>query len=250
MTYKGKLPPAAIDRGEIQMKYGTTTGWQGLLGECKYIYSNPAEPTKFFIQEQSATGSYVTIEYDTSKNELRTTLDVGNVRGYVNQSESRQVDGHLDTNVESTYRLNVAGGYGTSYQQGYIVATDGTVASHNRINKVYVVAASESKSMYGSYGDNVNEHSGNWHESFQKDHVQAVTKNKITMVEQGDYAVHVQAGNWDTHIAQKARMYADNDILIESKTKITLKVGNSKIIIEPNHIQIISNNKAGLIDLN
>jgi hypothetical protein len=101
-----------------------------------------------------------------------------------------------------------------------------------------------------SEGDHIQEYSGHYHESFEKDNVKTVSGNKIAIVETGDNAMHVQSGNWDTHVAEKSRLYSGNDILIESGTKITLKVGNSRIIIEPNHIQIISNNKTGLIDLN
>jgi hypothetical protein len=66
------------------------------------------------------------------------------------------------------------------------------------------------------------------------------------MVNEGDYAVHVQSGNYDTHIKQKARIYADSDILFESKSKITLKVGSSTIEITPNSVTVNSTR----IDLN
>jgi hypothetical protein len=66
------------------------------------------------------------------------------------------------------------------------------------------------------------------------------------MVNEGDYAVHVQSGNYDAYINQKARIYADSDILLESKSKITLKVGGSTILITPSAITVTS----GAINLN
>ena len=58
------------------------------------------------------------------------------------------------------------------------------------------------------------------------------------MVNEGDYAVHVQSGNYDAYIKKKARIYADSDILFESKSKITLKVGNQTIVITPDRIDL------------
>jgi len=102
------------------------------------------------------------------------------------------------------------------------------------------MGASESKSYATSQGDVVEEHAGNYHISYEKDFVAAVQSNMITMVSQGDYALNIQAGNYDTQIMQKARIYAADDILIESLTNITLQVGASSITMTPTNITIVS----------
>jgi hypothetical protein len=100
------------------------------------------------------------------------------------------------------------------------------------------MGASESKSYSTSQGDVVEEHSGNFHISYEQDFISAIKSNMITMVNEGDYALSVQAGNYDAQIMQKARIYASSDILIESLTKVTLKVGVSTIVLTPTDITL------------
>lgn len=182
--------------------------------------------------------------------ENRTNLRVGNEFSYYSDSTSNHTDGHQDNNSESTIRENSEGDRGISAKTTYVVSTEDLIKTVGGIETNFVMAASESWSAHGTDGDHVEEHSGNWHQAFEKDRVTAIKNNEITMVEDGDYALHVQSGNWDTHIAQKARLYADNDILIESATKIVLKVGASTITITPSNIEILADGGSGRIDLN
>ena len=175
-----------------------------------------------------------------SKGEVYKSLNAGEYRGYTTGGKSNQTDGHEDRKVENTDRETCVGDSGRNCRTRYAAHTHGEVTSTKKMAGHYTVDNSESKTEYGTYGDNVNEHSGHWHESFQKDHVQAVTGNKIIMVEKGDYALHVQSENWDTHIAKKGRLFSENDMLIESKTKLTIKVGSSTIVLEPGKITIKS----------
>ena len=243
---KGKLPKDAVSAGETEPTKGMITGEQGILGDFTFTYANPAEPEKWFFQQTKATGSYTTLQIDSQKKEIQTSLAPGEQRMYTGGGKSSQVDGHQDNNTESTFRVNVAGDYGTSNKTWYHVSTEGSVIAHNRSKDEFVVATSDSKSYYGTYGDHATEHEGNWHEGFKKDHVEAVAKNKITMVEGGDYALHVQKGSSDIHIAEKGRIYSGSDMLIESASKITIKVGDSTITITPSNITI----KSARIDLN
>lgn len=250
MAYKGKLPPDDFSAKKKEMKYGTTHGFQRICGTAEFHYENPAESDKTGYIKCHATGSYETMHADDALNAMYTLFDIGERRSYTVGGSSSQTDGHHDSNVESTKRENTMGDHGRACKTHYHVSTAGSVKVHNEYKKEIIASRSESKMFTGSYGDSAHEHSGNWHEAFEKDQVEAVGKNKITMVQGGDYAIHVQEGNYDNHIAQKARIYADNDILIESKTKITLKVGSSKIVIDGSSIEIIANGKSGRIDLN
>ena len=245
-----KLPKHCWDDKEVVPKYGTITGWRGHLGECKFTYSNPDEPDKYSWQKIEPTGSMTTFSMDPSEEQNVTSLNVGNKFGYTTDGESKQVDGHTDSNTEATSRKNNNGDCGESCQKKYELATQGVNRVSGEVDLNFTVAASESWSASGTYGDQVNEHSGHWHEAFEKDRVTAVKKNDVLMIGDGDYACHVQSGNWDTHIKSKARMYADSDILIESKTKIVLKVGSSTITITPSNIEILASGGSGRIDLN
>lgn len=250
MDISNKLPKHTWCLGEIKPKYGTTTGWRGHLGECKFVYSNPNEPDKYSWQEIEPTGSTKTFTMDSSEEQNITKLTVGNISSYTTDGESKQVDGHTDKNVEDTSRENNNADRGVSSKKSYTLTTEGEVKVNKGCQVCIDVGESESWSAHGTYGDQVNEHSGNWHEAFEKDRVTAVKKNDVLMIGDGDYACHVQSGNWDTHIKSKARLYADNDILIESATKIVLKVGSSTITITSSNIEILASGGSGRIDLN
>lgn len=207
----------------------------------------PGQPEMFFTEKYSPSGGYESVQYHPEAGEQRTVMNRGRVANYTAGSVSNNVDGHVDQRVRSTMRTNVNGdsamqvGRNNSYAVAgeFVESVSGTRTS--RVNQ-----GSESMTYNSSAGDVVNEHTGNYHEAFQKDLVTSVTKNAIFLVNEGDYAIHVQAGNYDSHIKEKARLYADNDILIESKTKITLKVGNSTIVMTPTGIDM----DADRIDLN
>ena len=250
MAYKGKLPPDDFSAKKKDMKYGTTHGFQRALGSAEFHYENPGEPTKSGVIKVHATGSYETLHADDALNAVSTKLDIGETRSYTIGGASCQTDGHSDTKVESTCRLDVTGDHGVASKTGYVVRTEGQVMAIGEYDVKVGTSASESKSFHGSYGDVTEEHSGNHHSSYEKDQVIAVKGNQITMVQEGDHALHIQKGNFDTHIAKKGRIYADNDILIESATKITLKVGKSTIVITSGNIDIISNDKSGTIKIN
>lgn len=246
-----KIPKDGVSDNQKTLRYGYTTGHRDILGNQTIVYASPNEPENYIKLVMDATGSYETIEFDSQENAHKTALNTGRTSSYTVGGETCHVDGNKDNSVESTSRENVTGDKGVACKTNYNTSTEGSVIAHNRYKKEFVVAsASDSKSFAGSFGDQVNEHSGHWHEAFEKDHVQAVSGNKITMIEKGDYAIHIQKGNYDTHISEKGRIYANNDILIESGTKITLKVGDSSIVITGSSIKIIANNKDGRIDLN
>jgi hypothetical protein len=223
--------------------------YQGVDGHGHIKYHTPA--TKYFEESWTAAGSVTTVAAD-KKTEITTCLDVGEVRNYTIGGFSSTHESHVETHVEDTRKDTTVGDRSEEILRNrYVINAGKTVVSSLEGTVHNSGGGKSSAPTYNlSEGDFTDNRNGNFHSVVKKDSVQAVSGNKINIVENGDYAMHVQSGNWDTHIAKKARFYSRDDILIESETKITLKVGNSRIIIEPNHIQIISNNKTGLIDLN
>lgn len=237
-----KLPKHGWDEDEIVPEQGWVTGEQDILGSKNFKYANPDKPEDFSTQKVSATGSYETTQYDKSKKEIVTRLDVGEKRGYVAGGTSEQVDGHSDSNVESTYRQNVTGDRGVSYKTGYETATNSKYSAISGSYYTFTLGArSESKNFCGTDGDCVQEHSGNWHEAFEKDQVQAVKGNKITMIEEGDYAIHTQKGNFDLQVSEgKLHLMSSGDSLIaNSNVKVLLEVGSqAKVTIDPLSIRL------------
>lgn len=237
-----KLPKHGWDDDEIVPEQGWVTGEQDILGSKNFKYANPDKPEEFSTQKVSATGSYETTQYDKSKKEIVTTLDVGERRGYIAGGSSQQVDGHKDTNVESTSRENVTGDKGVSSKASYEGVTNGKYSAISGSYYTFTVGTrSESKNFCGTDGDCVQEHSGNWHEAFEKDQVQAVKKNKITMIEEGDYAIHTQKGNFDLQVSQGKLhlMTSASDLIANSNVKILLQVGqNAKVTMEPAKVKL------------
>lgn len=240
MDDKTKLPQTRLDLKEVIPKHPWTTGQCGILGDSCYTFASPKEPDKYFVQNTRASGSYETVDYSKDKAEIITSFNPGEKRGYCAGGNSTQVDGNDDLNIESTSRTNVYGDRGVSCKTAYHTSTEGSVIAHNRFKKEFVVAASDSVSFNGSFGDQVNEHSGNWHESFERDHVQAVTGNKITMIKEGDYSIHTQSGNFDMQVTSGKLhlMTSGDDLIANSNVKVLLQVGaQSKVTVEPAKIK-------------
>jgi hypothetical protein len=243
---KPKLPIDGCSNETFVLEYGYVSGEADAQGGCSYKQIIPGKLDQSFSVELFPTGSYTTKEYDANRKEIVTSLNPGEIRNYVAGGKSSQVDGHQDSNVESTCRETTAGDKGLQCGKDLLVGVQNQIveACQNKISAA--CGGSESKIYECSEGDHVSEHSGNYHVSYEKDLVTSVNKNMIQMVQSGDYAMHVQSGNWDTHIAQKSRLFSASDMLFESQSKITLKVGSSTIVIGPSSIVIT----ADRIDLN
>lgn len=236
-----KLPKHPWDDKEIEPVYGRTFGRKGPNGECEICYSDVEAPDKFSWQKMEATGSFSAMSADSSEKQNNTELNVGNRFSYIADGDSSQVDGHRDTNTMSTERRNCMGDIGESGKKNMVVFTEGKVEAIDGGHVKIVSADSSSWSGTGTYGDQVNEHSGNWHAAFEKDHVQAVKKNKITMIEEGDYAIHTQTGNFDLEVSSgKLHLMTKSDNLIaNSNVKVLLEVGSqSKVIVEPSKVKL------------
>lgn len=239
-------PPWSDPDSGIKPKYPYVYGERDNNGGYKFVYRDINDYTVASSEEYLPSGSYETIQYDSSKKEIRSSLNSGETRTYTAGGSSEQVDGHVDKSVSSTYRTNVKGDRSDSSGRNNINLTAGQVitAEGPTIKRNY--PGSDTISFNSSGGDVVQEHTGNYHESYEKDLVSSVSENYILMVKNGDLATHIQSGNYDTQVKGKTRLFSEDEILIESSTKITIKVGSSTIVVGPSGITINSDR----IDLN
>jgi hypothetical protein len=97
------------------------------------------------------------------------------------------------------------------------------------------------KTEMSSTGDWVTDHNdGHHHHNVDGDHVHYIGGTKYERIG-GEKGVYIPQGNYDVQVDQgKYRLSTGSDILIQSGTKITLKVGSSTIVMEPGHITITS----------
>lgn len=242
-----KLPVGPWCEGEIEPKYPYVHGSADHLGGHELKYRNINEPDKSSSQTLTPSGSYSTTQADGNKKEIKTKLSPGEIRDYAGGGRSKQTDGHKDDNNESTTRQTTKGDQGIQRGGNYYHGTGKKKIGGSKDGEFNIVTgSSESTSYSTSKGHTVTEHSGNKHSSHEGDDVASVKGNKVTMVKDGDYAIHVQGGNMDTQVEQKGRIKSKNDLLIESDTKITLKVGSSTITITSSNITI----KSDRVDIN
>lgn len=218
-------------------------------GQGSIVYSpfQKDEIEQYSFEEiWSPMGSFRT-RASHDKTELTTSFNY-ETRDYNKGGHSSTHETHVETYVKDTRKVTVEGdnskeigrnNYEVTAGQKIASALEGTIENS-------AAGASEAPTYRLSEGDLIQEHSGNYHQSFGKDKVQNITGNKITMIKEGDYACHVQSGNWDTQVSSEGRLYTSKDLLIESETKITLKVGSSTIVITPSNITLVS----ARIDLN
>jgi len=234
-----KLPIDPWSDGTIVPKYGWVYGVADALGGHNFIYRNIREPDKNSSQHLSPSGSYKTIHQDSSKKEVVTKLHPGETRNYVAGGRSEHTDGHKDMSIESTLREIIVGDHNFQGGRNGLIGYAENLIRGAKNDFKAIMGASESKSYATSQGDVVEEHAGNYHISYEKDFVAAVQNNMITMVNSGDYALNIQAGNYDTQILKKARIYAGDDILIESGNSVTIKGGTNITLRAPGGVTVV-----------
>jgi hypothetical protein len=237
-----KLPKPAWSDSEsgIDPQYPYVYGERDNNGGYNFKYRNIKDHTVASSEIYHPSGSYETVQYHPEIGEIKTKLNKGDEYVYGAGGVSTHIEGHSDQTIKSTSRTNISGDNSVSVGRNSANFISGQSVTASGPSITRSVPRSDTITYNSSGGDVVNEHTGNYHESYKKDFITAVSKNAIFMVNEGDYAVHVQSGNYDAYIKQKARIYADSDILLESKSKITLKVGSSTILIGPSAITVTS----------
>lgn len=220
-------------------------------GSVTYSPTELDEIEQYSFEEiWSPMGSFET-RASHNKTELKTSLNF-ETRGYNIGGHSTTHETHSETYVQDTRKVTVEGDNSKEIGRNNYEVTAGQKVSSSLEGTIEnsAAGASEAPTYKLSEGDVIQEHSGHYHQAFGGDKVQTVTGNKLTMIKAGDYGCHVQGGSWDTQVSSNGRIYTSKDLLIESATKITLKVGTSTIVITSSNVEIIANSKSGKIYLN
>lgn len=232
-----KLPIDPWSDGVIKPKYGWVYGDADNLGGHHLKYRNLNEPELNSEQKLSPSGSYETVQMDSDRNEIRTSLNPGETRNYTTGGSSDSVDGHSDQNVESTKRSTVKGDSGSEVGNNRFEGTAEANIKGSGKSSLNVVDG-DSNQFTTTSGDSVHQHDGDEHKSVEGDSVKFISGNKVESV--SGEAVFQVSGNRDDTIDGNGRLKVDGSYLIESDTSITFKVGSSYIIVEPNKITVKS----------
>ena len=175
------------------------------------------------------------------------TVTVGKQHKYNADGHSSTTDGHSDSKVSGTKRDTTEGSHHAETAGNQYTAGGGSKIQSTKDSQVN---QTEGDGFYVTKGNLVTDHTGSANHNYNGDLVEQVTGHKVDMIN-GEFGVNISGGNYDMQIdSGKARIYAADDILIESGTKITLKVGSSTIVITPSSIEILASGGSGRIDIN
>jgi len=164
-------------------------------------------------------------------------VTVGKQHKYNADGHSSTTDGHKDEKTSGTKRDATAGGHHSETAGNKYEAGGGTKIASSKDSQIN---HSDGDGFHITEGNLITDHTGSVNHNYTGDLVQQVTGHKIDMIN-GEYGVHISAGNYDMQLDDgKARLKASSDILIESDSKITLKVGGSTITITASNITIVS----------
>lgn len=202
-----------------------------------------------FEEHWTPMGSYKTRE-SHSRTELTTSLGY-EYRGLNIGGSSETIEGSKESYVRDTRKTTTEGDVAIETGRNQHIVVAGLETQVKKLGAVVSTVGSSDAPTYDLHeGDRIQRTTGDVHKAVENDEVKVVGGNKILMVKDGDYAAHVQSGGWDTKVTKKTKLFSGTDLLIQSATKITLRVGTSSIVITPNNIEIIAQNSSGIIDLN
>lgn len=228
-----KLPkpaPSKVD-GEYPYVYAERT----TNGRSYVRHDNPNKPDESFESTMHHDGSYVTNEISSSFKGMKTKL-THEGRDYTSGGHSTHVDGHKDTNVESTSNENVKGDKASGVGEVRYHGANKTVGGSKE--GAFEIIPGGNKHLT-TVGDCLHEFEGNQSTSVKGNVVSAVNGTKVDMIN-GEYGVHVQGShNLDIRVeGGKSQIFSESDMKFKSDTKITLECGTSQIILEPGKITI------------
>jgi hypothetical protein len=189
----------------------------------------PGNESYFHIQP---SGSYTGHAADGSKVEVT----ANGSWSYSGNGSSTTVDGNHDLKITGVSRQNYDSGKSTEVNgddyhggSGHQIHGTSDTKYHHSSGDVFDTIE----------GDLVSDRVGSVHSNITGDHVQHITGNKMEIVSSGDSGINIQNGNVDMQIDNgKLRIKGAGDILINSDSTITLKVGTQTIVITSSGITI------------
>lgn len=195
---------------------------------------------EYFNPKESSLTTSLALDYNGghsfSQPGINQTVNADQVNQYNSKGAGRFTDGNINETGEGTRNdvtkgdiNNESGGTAYSGSQMSIGGSKGGGASILH-DTVYTVAKK----------DIVATVEGSEFSEIQGDNIRSTTGNKYDIVSKGEYGIHVQGGNMDVNVQKsKFKVFSGNHLMLESLTRIQLKVGDCGIIIEPDHIYIL-----------
>lgn len=237
MTKESKKLPEKVATDKSTPEYPYFRVVETTNGKKIVSYDNPNKPNEAWEYTFGHGGDYRTNQIDENFKGLTTELK-HQCHSYISEGCSEQNDGHNDKNKELTDNDNTKGDKQSASGK---TSMEGSEKKISATSQGSFNAATEGNSYEFVKGDRLSNREGSEYSSIEGDEVKSVTGSKIQIVQEGEFQTHVQSGNMDTRVeAGKTKIYSSDEIILESQTKITLKVGSSTIVIDGSSITIVS----------
>lgn len=251
-----KLSKDPITSKDVVPKYPYMSGSASYFSH-EVCYQNPEEYSKSYYEKLTITAGYQTSEVLEEEGGLNKSFDFHersyNKKGVHKYTESHMTDGSKGHNASVSF-----GERGTQTAKNHLsgIGQSKIEVAHSSYNN-YSATGSLNNAYGSGSGDGSTLVETNQFTYYQADHADTVAGSKYSIVNQGEYGIHVQQGNMDTRVEKgKLQIYSGDkmivntastmdtksaqDMTITSQTKILLTVGSSYILIEPSKITIKS----------
>ena len=181
----------------------------------------PGKETYFDVQP---TGNYTGYGSDGAVVEVT----VGKKHEYNADGTSKTTDGHADEKVSGSSRTTISGASHNEVAGNKYDGAGGVVVTGSNDSQI---THSSGDIFHTTDGNHITDHTGTVNHNITGDFVEQITGHKVSIVN-GEFGTNVQGGNVDVQVNDgKYRLKAAKEILIDSDTSITLKVGQSTIVI-------------------
>lgn len=248
-----KSPQDAVTRGDAEPEYPWVGGVSDVNGRYLMVYADPEHPEKAYVQEFNHDASFKITEVLDDRGMTNSLVHDNRTYG---RSHSSHWDGNRDDRSTNNSRVSDKE---IGHQAGKWMlagAASGHIAAY-KTSATIVPTGSYNNSYNYTSGDGANVFESNYFAFYQQDYAQHVSGSLYSILQKGEYGIHVQLGNMDIRLdkgkyqvfsqdamvantASTMAITATQDITIKSNSKIILEVGSSKITIDTKKITVES----------
>ena len=213
-------------------------------------YHNPNEEEKAYHGKVDPCGSYQFTEsrFKDAKTMMGQQVNMAMSTSYYTiNGTSRLSQGNIETKTNNHSSEQSQGESGQQSAGATVMATAlAQIFMHGGPKADLGPKASGSCGYETVSGDKSVIYENNLFLNPKQDHALDVGGTYYTTVNNGECGLHVQNGNYDVKSEKKTQHYSKDEMTIISDTKITLKVGQSQIIISPDNIVLKVGDNVGI----
>lgn len=237
-----KLPEDPVTGGKAKPEYPYVSGKSNRTGSYSIEHADPTKPYESFTESMGPDAAFdVNLIIDGKEKGVSVSAK-NQSTSYNYYGSSGTSEGGVDAYNGTTERINTKGGTHRNTAGDLAQAVGGTTTTSSAGGQAHGTSgASIADSYIYTSGDKTIRHDGSEYVHRDKDQVTTIGGTKYEVVKEGEWGLNVQNGNFDIQAdVGKGRMFIQNELLVESPTKIIFKVGTSTITMEPGKITLVA----------